>query len=138
MGYSITSQIRGTDDYGSGAFEAPRGNRKHSGIDLIVLPNKPVFNLVAGIVTKLGYPYGDDLRYRYVEITDVNKNKARYLYVDPLVSVGAKLSKGATIGKAQDLGRRYNRKGKTITPHIHFDVNLNGTYINPEEYLASV
>jgi murein DD-endopeptidase MepM/ murein hydrolase activator NlpD len=138
MKHLITPQVRGTDDYGSGAYGASRGNRKHNGLDFIVLPKQEVFALNDGIVTKLGYPYADDLRYRYVEVTDSDENRLRYFYVDPGVSKGAKLLKGAVIGTAQDLGRRYSRNGKTITPHIHFEVILKGNHIDPEEYLASI
>jgi len=60
----LTAPIRGLDSYGSGAFHAPRGSRIHQGIDLLAAVGSKVHAILDGTVTKLGYPYADDLSFR--------------------------------------------------------------------------
>jgi len=60
---------RGTDTHGSGKWMAPRGSRKHKGVDFACYPDTEIYSGSAGQVTKLGYPYADKLQYRYVEVT---------------------------------------------------------------------
>ena len=127
----ISSTIRKQDSYGSGEFEAPRGGHKHRGIDFSI----NVHAVSSGEITKLGYPYSDDLSYRYVQITDVNGYDVRYFYIEPNVKVGDKIHAGAIIGQMQDLGKRY----PGITPHWHFEVkDKNGNIVNPHDYLESL
>ena len=117
---------REQDGWGNGEYGAPRGDRKHKGIDYAV----GVHPLVEGVVTKIGYPYGDDLFFRYVEVTDEKDYRWRYFYLEPKVSVGDKVCQNTLIGTLQGLGGRYDK----ITPHVHLEVkDKNGNYFNPEE-----
>ena len=78
----ITAPIRENDKFGSGYFGASRdgGKRQHKGVDYAVYPGSLVYAHVGGTVTKLGFPYGDDLGFRYVQITDTKTNyNLRYL-----------------------------------------------------------
>lgn len=121
-------KIRGQDNWGSGAFGASRGSRKHNGIDLIQVPGEVFYALSGGIVTKLGYPYGDDLSYRYVEVTDSEGARWRYFYIEPSVKVGDKIEAYQEIGIVQELGTRY----KGITEHVHLEIILkDGTFLDP-------
>jgi len=121
------------DTFGSGHYHAPRGNRLHNGIDFIVIPKASVLSLACGKVTKIGYPYGDDLSFRYVQVTDKDGVDCRYFYVSPSVVVGDTVRRGVKVGIAQDLSTRY----KGITPHIHFEVKRNNTFLEPVGYLES-
>lgn len=127
----VTTPFRGTDSHGSGAFGASRGSRKHNGIDFSAQPNSRVHSVCAGEVTKLGYPYSDDLGYRYIQITDTDGYDVRYFYVRPLVVDGDHVGFDEAIGFVQDLDQRY----KGITPHIHFEVKKDGEFVDPEKYL---
>jgi len=69
----IITPKRGTDGYGSGEFGASRSNRTPHGVDYACYPGSQLLSPVKGSVTKLGYPYRDDMAYRYVEITDCNE-----------------------------------------------------------------
>jgi len=140
---------RANDSYGSGAFGASRGSRTHHGIDfecptewgfevsdagvLSKLEYPSGVEVVApasGKVTKLGYPYGDDLSFRYVEVTDSEKRRHRVFYVEPSVTLGQEVVFGQTpIGVSQDLTKRYPRG---MTPHVHYEIILNGKHINPD------
>ena len=123
--------LRGEDAYGSGAFGAPRGDRKHKGLDYALPFRSLACSPVSGRVTKLGYPYKDHLEYRYVEVTDANNCRHRVFYIDPLVTLGRVVGEGEAIGMSQDLTLIYPTG---MTPHIHYEViDPGGNYLNPEE-----
>lgn len=135
--------IRGNDVYGSGAFGAMRGNRKHKGIDLACMHGSTVLSLTYGIVTKIGFPYSQ-VKYngssdkakrkhnfkrglRYVEITFKNE-RFRYFYIDSLVSVGDIITPFKPIGLVQNLLVIY----PGITSHYHFEIKTKeNKYIDP-------
>lgn len=121
-------KIRGCDRWGCGHFGAPRGKRKHMGVDLEYAPGSPVEALTPGTVSKLGYPYADDLHFRYVEITDDAGARWRYFYVDPRVTVGQYVEAYQEIGVSQYLGLRY----PGITEHVHIEIiKADGEYLDP-------
>ena len=119
-------EVRKCDSFGCGHFGASRGSRTHNGIDLLVPPNKEIPSPVVGVVTKLGYPYGDDLSFRYVEITQQDY-KYRIFYVNPTVNVGDKVEQSSIVGMSQDLDKRY----KGIPNHVHFEILKDGRYVDP-------
>lgn len=123
-----TLEKRGSDKWGSGEFGASRGGRTHNGIDYRCPPGAQILCPVDGVVTKLGYPYGNDLSFRYVEVTDFEKRKHRIFYVTPVVLEGWHVAKDDVIGTAQDLEGRYSG----ITPHVHYEILHDGAYLNPE------
>ena len=127
----IRPELRGKDKHGSGAYGASRGKRKHVGIDFAVDPETPVASHVDGVVTKLGYPYGDDLSFRYVQVTDKNQNDHRFFYVEPSVGIGDPIEVGTFIGLSQKLGSRY----KKITEHVHYEVKRGKEYLDPRDFV---
>lgn len=130
----ITAKLkkRGTDKWGSGEFGASRGDRTHNGIDYACEPGTQICSPYAGKVTKLGYPYGDDLSFRYVEVTDYSQRQHRIFYVEPSVEVGKFIADGEVVGVSQKLGNRYPE----ITEHVHYEVIKDGEYLNPEDVYA--
>ena len=128
----IPCELRGTDPAGSGEYGASRGSRTHNGIDYTCVPGCEVLSPVDGVISKLGYPYADDLTWRYVQITDSDGLMHRLFYVEPNVGIGQKISLNMAIGIAQDITLRYPDKG--MQPHIHLEVkDQAGDYIDPEE-----
>lgn len=124
---------REPDDYGEGHFKASRGKRTHNGVDKACPPNTQIFSTVTGTVTKLGYPYADDLSYRYVQVTDNDGLDHRMFYVYPHVIVGDVCAAGITvIGIAQNIASRYTEKGH-MNNHIHYEIKKGDEYLNPEE-----
>jgi hypothetical protein len=101
------------------------------GVDYVAAPESILLSPVKGEVTKLGYPYGDDLSYRYVQITDKEGNKHRFFYVEPLVELGQKVRKTTRIGIVQDITRRYPTPvGMKV--HVHYEIiNKDGLYEEP-------
>lgn len=128
-----TPPQRGEDNHGSGAYQAPRSYGKHNGIDYAVLPASLVLANTAGLVTKLGYMYADDLSYRYVRMKTLLGYTVTYGYVEPAVDLGARVTKDTVLGEVQDIAKRY----EGITQHIHVSVkDPQGKYINPEVYFG--
>lgn len=124
---SVICPPRGTDQQGSGHYGAPRGSRKHRGVDYACYPDSVVLSNVKGIVTKLGYPYASDLSYRYVQITSLESGLShRYFYVEPSVNIGDSIEIGDAIGASQEL----HYPG--IVQHVHYEIkDSEGNYIDP-------
>jgi murein DD-endopeptidase MepM/ murein hydrolase activator NlpD len=115
--------VRGEDRYGSGAFGAERddGRRVHEGADFIAAPASSVYAPLSGVVTKMGFAYGNDRHLRFVEVTDAPMRLvARIFYVDPSIGLGQAVTAGDAIGVAQSLARRYPRG---ITNHVHVEIS---------------
>jgi len=137
----IEPPMREQDAYGAGYFGASRGTRDHNGEDRACHPGSKVYAPVQGVVTKLGYPYGDDLRFRYVEIAMVNGYRVRVFYIEPKVIKGETVFLEKTIiGISQRLGDRYPKNYKhpaPITEHIHIEVkDSEGVFLNPRDILT--
>jgi murein DD-endopeptidase MepM/ murein hydrolase activator NlpD len=133
---TVLPPTRNRDKHGAGYYGASRGKRTHVGVDFKLEPEADVCAFRRGTVTKLGYAYGDDLSFRYIEIKDNRDFYSRYFYVEPCVSVGDEIDLGACIGHSQSLLQRY----PGITPHLHYEVFRSEgggkAYVNPYAYLA--
>ena len=123
-----------SDEAGDGQFGARRGERTHRGVDVVCQPDAMVLAPVAGVITRWGYAYADDLAWRYVEITESDGDRHRLFYVDPDYAViGDFVSLDDPIGDAQDITEKY--PDQDMTPHIHYEVkNAQGQYIDPTEW----
>lgn len=122
------------DSAGQGHFGASRagGKRSHRGADYEANPGGAVLSPVSGKVTKLGYPYKDDLSWRYVQVTDDSGSRHRMFYVDPSkgIKIGQTVQEYDQIGTAQNVAEKH---GGGMKPHIHYEViDRDGEYINPE------
>lgn len=122
-------KLRGNDPTGHGYFGAKRGNRKHKGLDLVTKPREDVFSPINGVITKLGYPYANNLDFRYVEITN-DIYRVRIMYCKPInIYVHQRIFEGQKIGEAQDIASYWNPKMKN---HIHLEVYKHGLLTDPE------
>jgi len=88
-----------------------------------------VVAVTGGEVTNVGYPYGDDLSFRYVEITGSDGYVAREFYIQPGANVqtGARVQAAQVLGTQQRLGGRY----PGITEHVHVEIRRSGRLIDP-------
>lgn len=146
----IKPPLRISDCWGQGHFGAPRGSRTHKGIDFAIGAGEGVFSHISGAVTKVGYPYGDDLSFRYVQVTSEATFKHdgriitdtvahRFFYVEPCLEVGDTVEIGTMIGRCQDSQKRYpagNGKPEPITNHVHYEVKYGDIYLNPAQFLV--
>lgn len=128
----VELEIR-NDPAGKGHYGAPRGERTHRGIDFVCTPGAAVLTPVGGIVTRLGYPYADDLSWRYVEVTtSADKLRHRFFYVEPAdnIKVGTHVGTHTIIGAAQDIPRKY--PDQQMIAHVHYEVkDQAGNYMDP-------
>ena len=127
-------KIRGCDkDWGCGYFHAPRSTgpiqRLHEGADYIATPGQDVAAVTSGEITKIGYPYADDLHYRYIKIVTSAGYIIREMYVSPANTIrpGVNVTAGEIIGHQQDLEGRY----PGITNHVHIDIQFHGIFVDP-------
>lgn len=83
-------------------------------------PDQDVLAVTDGTVVKVGYPYADDLSYRYVAIKTTDGHVVRQLYVDPenTIANGCAVSAGQVLGTYKELGTRYS----VIAEHVHVDI----------------
>lgn len=124
---------RKSDRWGKGHFGAPRGDRIHTGQDYLCPEQSQVLSPVDGIITKLGYPYSDDISFRYVRILTDKKEYHDVFYVEPILPIDHIIKKGDIIGFSQDLTKRY----PGIKNHVHYQIKVNGCYIDPEKINVS-
>ena len=123
----IAPQIR-FDEWGSGHFSSDRGDRKHSGVDILCKPGSVILATVAGKVTRAkGTVYTDDPSFKYVEITDKRGRRVRVFYVRATIKYGTKVRAGDPIGISQTLQARYPGSDD----HVHLEVIKNGKHVNP-------
>lgn len=136
-GDAVTLELRGSDGYGSGAYGASRGARTHKGIDFSAPFGATILSPVEGIVSRLGYPYADDLSYRYIEILTCGGLKHRIFYIDPIVKLSDKIAVGQPIGRVQNIAAKYDEH--LMRNHIHYEIkNGRSEYINPATLTAGV
>ncbi|WP_168119673.1 M23 family metallopeptidase [Paenibacillus sp. HB172176] len=98
----------------------------HSGLDLGGTRGDPVYATADGVVVKSEreYPYGNNI------IIDHGRGiETRYMHMNKLLAkVGEKVVKGQVIGELGNTGR-------STGPHIHYEVIVNGTTVDPAPYI---
>lgn len=125
----VTLELRGTDEWGSGTFGAPRcEHRKHTGVDFAAEPGALLLSPVQGVVTKWKQVYRDTERYHYVQVTDMEGRQHRFYYIEPILEVGNSVEPGDTLGVVQNMELRY----PGITNHVHYEIKVGKKeYSNP-------
>lgn len=101
----------------------------HTGIDIQSYYGGPIYAAKSGVVTISGWSnYG----YGYHVVID-HGNGVKTLYAhqkqQPPVSVGQYVEQGQVIGFEGATGR-------VTGEHLHFEVQINGTAVNPYSYIA--
>lgn len=121
LGYPTSSRSisAGYPNYSSGRF--------HGGIDFRCPVGTPVYAAASGriiIAKKLFYSYG-----HYLVVDHGNGLSTLYAHNSQLlVGVGDRVTKGQVIAKS-------GSTGNSTGPHCHFEVRVNGTRVNPMNYL---
>lgn len=111
----------------------PRCSRKkHAGIDLDLAMNDPVYAIWAGTVT---YAQSNGSYGKVVYVDHGNGWQTRYAHLNRIaVSKGERIVAGGLLGAGGNSGRSISRGGGDGT-HLHFEVRLNGSDLNPEPFL---
>lgn len=113
---------------GFGGRNAPTkgASTNHKGVDWAVPIGTTVVASNAGTVTKAGWASG----YGYaVYIRHADGRETRYGHLSKvLVSVGQTVEQGQKIALSGNTGR-------STGPHLHFEIRIGGTAVNPLNYL---
>ncbi len=113
-----------------GTFTSPYGRRwgrNHNGIDIAAKPGTPIYAPAMGTVTysdtRSGYG-------NYVMIDHGNGYVTTYAHMTQRnVKEGDVVLQGDLIGTVGSTGR-------VTGPHLHFEILLNGKYVDPMQYIA--
>ena len=104
-----------------------RWGRLHSGIDMAAPTGTPIYASDGGTVQRAGWYAGYGL---CVEIDHENGRMTRYGHCSALlVNVGDKVYQGQNIALVGNTGHSFGS-------HLHFEINLNGSPVNPAPYLG--
>lgn len=118
----------GRQSSGFGRRPAPTkgASTYHKGIDWATPTGTPVYASCGGTVTKAGWGSG----YGYVVYIDHEDGRqTRYGHLSKvLVSVGQTVKQGERIALS-------GNTGVSTGPHLHFEILINGTQVNPLKYL---
>jgi len=119
----VRSSFGGRSDpfSGEGAF--------HTGIDLDAPSGTPVHVTADGVVEKAGWSrtYG-----KLVVVNHGNELETYYAHLSQLrVLPGQEVRRGDVVAVS-------GRTGHATGPHVHYEVRLSGTPVNPYRYLAKV
>ena len=113
-GYTVTSEF------------GQRWGRLHAGLDLGCPVGSNVRAADGGTVIQAGYHPS----YGYLVVIDHQNGMETYYAHNSqlLVSVGDKVYQGQQIAESGNTGR-------STGPHCHFEIHVNGSAVNPRNYL---
>lgn len=124
-GIPLSIPVRGTISSRFGSRGASRSST-HTGLDISAPMGTGISAISAGTVTYAGYKgsYGN-----LVVISHGNGVESYYAHcTDLYVSVGQSVSSNTTIASV-------GSTGNSTGPHLHLEIRVNGTPMNPQNYL---
>lgn len=153
MGFKMVAPVRpergtrGVDAYGAGGFGAPRGGRKHHGLDFVSVPGDHVVAPCGGVITHIGRAYADStLGSVHIKAND-GQHYIKLLYVACGRKIGDVVGQGDPIGSAEDVAGYWELKaprGGKMTNHVHCElssgglINAGGMPLDPALHLQDV
>lgn len=116
-----------SSNFGSRSAPTKGASTNHKGIDWAVPIGTAVVASNAGVVTKAGWASG----YGYaVYIKHADGRETRYAHLSKvLVKAGQTVEQGQRIALSGNTGR-------STGPHLHFEIRINGSAVNPLKYLS--
>lgn len=125
---------RRTSEFGMRTHPVTGVRKLHTGSDIANSLGTPIYAAANGVVTVTGrHPScGDGACGAVIEVDHGSGVKTRYLhmsYSDHLVSIGDSVAAGQQIGAM-------NTQGYSTGVHLHFEVLVNGEFVDPVAFLA--
>lgn len=118
----VKANFRYTSGFG------PRWGRLHAGTDFAGPIGTPIYATADGVVTHAGWSSGYG---RLIKIRHDFGIETRYAHLNAMdVRVGQRVSRGERIGAMGNSGR-------STGPHLHYEVRVNGTPVNPMTYIRA-
>jgi murein DD-endopeptidase MepM/ murein hydrolase activator NlpD len=114
---------------GAGRLTSPYGRRwgrLHAGIDLAAGMGSPIRAVTNATVLSAGTESGYG---RVVRLVHSDGTVTVYAHMSSIL-----VSKGERVSAGQQVGREGNT-GRSTGPHLHFEVRVNGTPVNPVTWL---
>jgi murein DD-endopeptidase MepM/ murein hydrolase activator NlpD len=129
LGFDYVPPVSGTLSSGFGYREHPTEGeeRFHYGVDLVADSGTDICSFADGTVTVVGESnsYGN-----YCVVVHENGCSTLYAHCSRItVSSGKMVSKGETIAEVGE-------SGTATGPHLHFELQQDGVYLNPIYYVA--
>ena len=117
---------RQTSGFGRRKSPTRGASSYHKGVDWAIASGTPVYASSGGVVAKAGWGSG----YGYVVyINHPDGRQTRYGHLSKvLVSAGQSVSQGQRIALS-------GNTGVSTGPHLHFEILINGSQVNPLNYL---
>ncbi len=118
----VKSNFRFTSGFGQ------RWGRLHAGTDFAGPIGTPIYATADGVVTHASWSSGYG---RLIKIQHEFGIETRYAHLNAMrVSVGQRVSRGDRIG---DMGN----SGRSTGPHLHYEVRVGGSPVNPMTYIRA-
>lgn len=115
-----------SSEFGWRAQPLPGASTNHKGMDMAAPTGTPIYAAAAGTVTTAHYSGNAG---NMISINHGNGIVTIYMHCHAMyVSPGQRVEKGQHIGAV-------GSTGNSTGPHLHFQVNVNGTPTNPRNYL---
>ena len=116
-------------------WQAPRGTRKHEGVDIIAAEGKLIYAVADGTITVKYHAATSTRSGNGLRLTTADGTYFMYAHLQRFadgIEVGTQVKAGQVIG--------YNGKtGNTSTPHLHFEIHpRGGAAIDPTSAVAAV
>lgn len=101
--------------------------KMHNGVDLSAPSGTPIYATRSGVVSYAGY---NGSCGNYVTINHQDGYKSRYMHMTHyVVYSGQWVSAGQVIGYC-------GSTGDSTGPHLHFEIEYNGSFVNPANYIS--
>lgn len=124
----VQAAFRFTSPFGYRRDPKTGGRRMHNGTDFASAVGTPILAAGDGVVIQAGWSGGYG---RLVTIQHAFGYTTRYAHMSQIrVSQGQRVSRGDRIG---DMGN----SGRSTGPHLHYEVRLNGTPVNPMTFIRA-
>ncbi|MBO5144571.1 MAG: peptidoglycan DD-metalloendopeptidase family protein [Lachnospiraceae bacterium] len=120
------SYTRISDDYGYRIHPTLNVQQFHNGVDMAAPGGSPILAAYNGTVVAAAY---SSTMGNYVMIDHGDNLYTIYMHASALY-----VSKGAEVVKGQKIAA-VGTTGRSTGNHLHFSVRLNGSYVNPWNYL---
>ena len=116
-----------TSKFGARSSPTEGASSNHKGIDIGAPTGSNILAAAAGEVVVSTYSYSAG---NYVMINHGGGVYTVYMHASKLLcKVGDSVKQGAVIAKV-------GSTGYSTGPHLHFGIRLNGTYVNPSQYVS--
>jgi len=124
----VKDSFRWTSGFGYRKDPKGYGTRMHEGTDMAGSYGTPIYATADGVITHAGWDSGYG---RLVKIRHDFGVETRYAHLSQVrVEVGQRVSRGDRIG---DMGN----SGRSTGTHLHYEVRLNGTAVNPMTFIKA-